>query len=121
MNQYGEDVGYEDLKSTYTGSSQFDGWHHYRIERNDNDIKAFVDGEQLLEAKLLSQYLSGNPYDSICIWTEVGSGVRVDNIKAVSRDDGGFNLMNPYFFGGLGIAVIGSAGFMTRNYLKKKA
>ncbi|MHA2172437.1 MAG: hypothetical protein ACXAB7_21410 [Candidatus Kariarchaeaceae archaeon] len=108
------------IKTIRPDDPQFRGWHHYRMERNGNDIKVFADGKRLLEAELATRYLSPNPYDSICMWTEIGSGVRVDNIKAVSRDDGGI-LMNPYFWGGLGIAVIGSAGFVTRNYFKKKA
>jgi DNA-binding transcriptional ArsR family regulator len=110
---------YSYIESITPDDSQLGGWHHYRIERNDNDIKVIADDIQLFDVELW--FDTPNPCDSICMYTEMGSGIKVDNIKAVSQDDNGGILTNPFFWGGIiAITMMGSAGFVTRNYLKKK-
>jgi hypothetical protein len=57
------------------------GWHSYKIQREENNMTVYVNDQLILEGKLDESETTD--YDSICLWSERGSGVKVDNITAV--------------------------------------
>ncbi|MHA2252827.1 MAG: hypothetical protein ACXAD7_20865 [Candidatus Kariarchaeaceae archaeon] len=109
---------FRELTEIIPADSLLRGWHSYQIKRSDDRIKVYIDNSLQLEAELLSHGTA--PYDAICMGSEEGSGVKIDNIKARTDDDNGFPIL--YAFVGLvGIAIVGSLGYVSKIYFKKKA
>jgi hypothetical protein len=97
------------------------GRHTYRIEREDSDVTVYADDQLLLKAKL--DEMETTDYDAICLWSERGSGVKVDNITAVEvnprSDDSSLGTsITPIT---LGIVAIVTTRYFMMNYKKKFA
>ena len=101
----------------HLSASQVRGWHHVSIEKNETTLLIFLDGLLVNSGVMLSHT---NTYDSVCIWTDKGSGVMFDNISIKPLNQKPDNNLRNIIIITLSSIMGGGVIFGTRNYYKKK-
>ena len=97
-------------------SSEITGWHHYTFEKNSTHMWFTLDGNQLSKGSLVVS--ATTTYDSICLWSEIGSGVAIDNIileKPSHSDDRLRAIILPT----VGIVTLGGISYSGYSYFKR--
>lgn len=139
--KYTTAFGFQMLINMEPSNEQLRGEHSYRIEMNTTDIALYEDEDLIL---IHDNTVDTSSFDSICLWSEEGSQVKIDNIIVGSLDDlittsssttesttnNGTNPIEsssdngdalfPYFVIGAGIVTVTTAAYFTDITIKKK-
>lgn len=114
-------LGFYGIGSVNLTQDHIVGWHDYRIEKNSTHIFGFIDGEHVLEAGLR---LKTDSYDSICMWTDIGTGVKIDDITIgdfpPDTTSNELPLSDILLFGSIATITVVGVTYTSRSYIKKK-
>ena len=102
--------------------TQVRGWHHMSIVKNETYILVYLDGFLVNQGALIQ--FSSMEYDSICLWTNKGTGVMFDNISIKplhpKDDDRLRNIIVVSLTSIFGVGVfMGSKNFYQRQQISK--